>query len=61
MLVENEDMGLTREQKNNPATIQVANIPGMGYTKVRWIVKGGNGKYTVDVDSRKGGLVTKSL
>jgi hypothetical protein len=61
MLVENEDMGLTREQKNNPATIQVANIPGMGYAKVRWIVKGGNGKYTVDVDSRKGGLVTKSL
>ncbi|QKZ14627.1 M14 family metallopeptidase [Spirosoma sp. KUDC1026] len=61
MVVENEDMGLTREQKNNPATIQVANIPGMGYAKVRWIVKGGNGKYTVDVDSRKGGLVTKSL
>ncbi|GAB3751779.1 M14 family metallopeptidase [Spirosoma pomorum] len=61
MVVENEDMGLTREQKNNPTTIQVANIPGMGYTKVRWIVKGGNGKYTIDVDSRKGGLATKSL
>lgn len=60
MLVENADLGLTKEQKNNPATVEVPNIPGMGYVKVRWIVRG-NGKYTVTVDSRKGGIAEKTL
>lgn len=57
MRVENRDMNLTTEQANNPATIEVANIPGLGSVTVRWIVQGG-GKYTVNVDSRKGGLAT---
>jgi hypothetical protein len=45
MVVENDDMGITREQKNNPETVEVANIPGLSAVKVRWIVQGG-GKYT---------------
>ena len=61
MIVENADLNITREQKTNPATIEVPNIPGMGYVKVRWIVKGSGGKYTVSVDSRKGGVVEKTL
>ena len=76
MMVENEDLGLTREQKNNPATIEVANIPGTvsgggggfgGFggggnsVKVRWIIKGKADKYTIEIDSRKGGLITKTL
>jgi hypothetical protein len=60
MIVDNDDMNLTREQRSNPATIEVPNIPGMGYVKVRWIVKGRKDKYTVEVDSRKGGLVSKT-
>ena len=30
MTVENRDLNLTTEQKNNPQTIEVPNIPGMG-------------------------------
>jgi hypothetical protein len=59
MRVENRDMNLTNEQQNNPETIEVPNIPGMGSVTVRWIVNGG-GKYTVNVDSRKGGIATGS-
>lgn len=61
MVVDNADMGLTREQKTNPATIDVPNIPGTGYVMVRWIVKGKPGKATVEVDSRKGGFVSKTV
>ena len=78
MVVENEDLGITREQKYNPQTIEVANIPGTvgggggggpfggggggGNTvKVRWIVKGKADKWTVEVDSRKGGVITKTM
>ncbi|GAB3914896.1 M14 family metallopeptidase [Larkinella knui] len=61
MIVENADLNITKEQKTNPATIEVPTIPGMGYVKVRWIVKGSGGKYTVSVDSRKGGVVEKTL
>ncbi|GAA4447158.1 hypothetical protein GCM10023189_03180 [Nibrella saemangeumensis] len=61
MVVENADMNLAREQKNNPATIEVPNIPGMGSVRVRWLVRGSKDKYTVEVDSRKGGLVEKTL
>ena len=57
--VENRDLNLTTEQKNNPQTIEVPNIPGMGAVTVKWIVQGG-GKYTVNVDSRKGGIATGS-
>jgi len=58
MIVENADLNITTEQKNNPATIAVRNIPGLGVVKVRWIVQGG-GKYTVTVDSKKGGVVSR--
>ena len=46
------------EQKVNPQKLAVANIPGNGKVIVRWIVKG-NQKYTITVDSAKGGVVTK--
>lgn len=59
MLVDNRDLNLTTEQKSSPDTMQVRNIPGMGGVTVRWIVQGG-GKYTVTVDSRKGGVVSRS-
>ncbi len=59
MQVENRDLNLTTEQKNNPETIEVPNIPGMGAVTVKWIVQGG-GKYTVNVDSKKGGVATGS-
>lgn len=58
MIVENADLNITREQKNNPATLEVENIPGLGQVKLRWIVEG-NAKYKITVDSRKGGVVTK--
>lgn len=58
MIVDNRDMNQTTEQKNNPATIEVENIPGMSAITVRWIVSGA-GKYSVKVDSRKGGVVVK--
>ena len=59
MLVENADLDLTKEQTNNPATIEVRNIPGQGVVTVRWIVQG-SGKYTITVDSKKGGVVKRS-
>ena len=37
--------------------MEVYNIPGMGTVTVKWIVQGG-GKYTVNVDSRKGGVAS---
>lgn len=61
MLVDNDDLGITREQKNNPSTIDVPNIPGMGYVKVRWLVNGKPGNVTVDVDSQKGGIASKTM
>src|SRR5262249_41394938 len=59
MVVENRDLNISTEQRNNPATVEVANIPGQGTVTVRWIVQG-SGKYTISVDSRKGGLVSRS-
>jgi len=59
MVVENRDLNITTEQKTNPGTIEVANIPGQGTVTVRWIVQG-SGKYTINVDSRKGGLLSKT-
>jgi hypothetical protein len=59
MVVNNDDLGISTEQKNDPQTIEVANIPGLDDVKVRWIVQG-SGKYTVTVDSRKGGTVSRS-
>jgi hypothetical protein len=58
MTVDNRNPAATVEQKNNPQTIEVDNIPGLGQVTVRWIIQG-NAKYTVSVDSRKGGLVSR--
>ena len=58
MMVTNDDFNVTTEQKINPAKMRVRNIPGNSVVKVRWIVKG-NSKFTVKVDSAKGGVVTK--
>ncbi|SEK93658.1 M14 family metallopeptidase [Parapedobacter koreensis] len=60
MVVENRDLGITTEQRNDPANIKVSNIPSNGITTVRWLVKGGD-KFTVTVDSKKGGTASKSL
>jgi hypothetical protein len=56
MIVTNEDFGVTEEQKTNPETLRVSNIPGNSIVKVRWIIKG-NSNYTITVDSEKGGIV----
>lgn len=56
MLVENEDFNQVTEQVHNPSKLNLANIPGMGTSKVRWIVSG-SGNYTITVDSAKGGIV----
>ena len=58
MVVDNRDLGITHEQKNNPAKIEVENIPGMGSVTVRWIIKTGK-NYSINVDSRKGGVVSR--
>jgi hypothetical protein len=58
MIVDNADLNLTTEQKTNPATVAVRNIPGLGVVTVRWIIQG-SGKYTVTVDSKKGGVVSR--
>lgn len=59
MVVDNRDLNINTEQKTNPAAIEVPNIPGQGTVTVRWIVQGA-GKYTITVDSRKGGLVSRT-
>ncbi|MBP9924501.1 MAG: peptidase M14 [Cyclobacteriaceae bacterium] len=59
MIVENGDLNITREQKVNPAVLEVKSIPGLGAVTVRWIIKPAK-NYTVKVDSRKGGVVSRS-
>lgn len=58
LVVENADLNITREQKNNPSTLEVKNIPGLSSVTVRWIVSGTKG-YSIKVDSRKGGIISK--
>jgi hypothetical protein len=58
MVMENADLNIANEQKLNPETIEVANIPGLSTIKVRWIVQGGS-KYNITVDSKKGGVVVR--
>jgi hypothetical protein len=57
MIVTNKDLNLTTEQKKNPQRIEIANISGYQKVNLKWIVKGGS-KYTVRVESVKGGRVT---
>ncbi|NEV92855.1 peptidase M14 [Psychroflexus sp. YR1-1] len=59
MIVEDEDFNKASEQVQNPETMRVSNIPGMGTVKVRWIVSGGK-NYKIDVDSEKGGKLSWS-
>jgi hypothetical protein len=59
MTVENRNPAAATEQRNDPSTVEVPNIPGLGQVTVRWIVEG-SGKVTINVDSRKGGLVSKT-
>lgn len=57
-VINNALTGEATEQKREPATINVANIPGQGIVRVRWIVQGG-GPFTVTADSQKGGVSSK--
>ena len=60
MVVLNKDFNKTKEQKRHPEKIEVENIPGMGTTTVRWIVSN-KGKYSIEVNSAKGGTVKKDF
>ncbi len=60
MLMQNLDFNVGIEQKTNPSTIEVANIQGMSAVVVRWVVKGNPSNYDIEVNSRKGGVVSKS-
>ncbi len=59
MTVDNRNPAAATEQQNDPQTIEVDNVPGLGEITVRWIIQG-NSKYTITVDSRKGGVVARS-
>lgn len=59
MIVNNPDLNITTEQKNDPENIKVPNIPGNGTVTVRWIVQNAS-KYMVKVNSKKGGLASRS-
>ena len=59
LMVDNRNPTSATEQKNDPQTIEVDNVPGLGEITVRWIIQS-NSKYTITVDSRKGGVVARS-
>ncbi|RNI28418.1 peptidase M14 [Rufibacter immobilis] len=61
LVMENADLNLGKEQKQNPSRLEIPNIPGMGYVKVRWIVLANKPDLTIEVDSRKGGVVTQKF
>lgn len=56
-VIDNALTGDATEQEREPATIKVANIPGQGIVRVKWIVSG-TGPFTVTADSQKGGVST---
>lgn len=60
MIIEDADFSITTEQVNNPETLRVDNVPGMGDVMVRWIVRG-SGDYTISIDSNKGGKLTEEF
>ena len=57
MIVIDPDLNRNMEQKKNPQRLELTNIPGYQRITVKWIVKGGS-KYTVKVESVKGGRAT---
>lgn len=59
MIVDNADFNRVREQTYSPEKMEVANIPGNDMIHIRWIVSG-SGRYTITVDSAKGGMVSAS-
>jgi hypothetical protein len=54
-VIDNPISGDATEQEREPATIKIANIPGQGIVRVKWIVSGA-GPFTVTADSEKGGV-----
>jgi hypothetical protein len=56
--IDNPLNGAATEQKHDPATIKVSNIPGNSLVRVKWIVQG-SGPFTVTADSPKGGISVK--
>jgi hypothetical protein len=60
MIVKNRDLNVVEEQLNNPNKIEINNIHGMSSVVVKWIVDGGR-KFTVTVDSAKGGIIRKEM
>jgi hypothetical protein len=58
MVMQNVYTNQSTEQKLNPSKLALSNIPGNSTVAVRWIVRG-NQKYTITVDSAKGGLVSR--
>ncbi|MFT6827570.1 MAG: hypothetical protein ACI9Z3_000316 [Roseivirga sp.] len=58
MIVQDNDLALTTEQKIDPAKLVLENIPGNSTVMVRWIVSG-KGKPKIVVDSAKGGVIEK--
>lgn len=48
------------EQKNHPENIVISRIDGNSFLYITWIVKGGS-KITVEINSEKGGKVSKQL
>jgi hypothetical protein len=57
MIVEDKDRNINREQKKDPHRLEIQNIPGYQRVNMKWIVKGGS-KFTVKVESVKGGRAT---
>jgi hypothetical protein len=58
MVVIDPDYNRNIEQKKNPQRLELTNIAGYQRVNVKWIVKGGS-KYTVRVESVKGGRASR--
>ncbi|HUV01292.1 MAG TPA: hypothetical protein VMW32_10050, partial [Bacteroidales bacterium] len=54
MIVVNPDLNITTDQQKDPRRMEISNISGYQKVNLKWIVKGG-GKFTVRVESVKGG------
>ncbi|GGK68068.1 M14 family metallopeptidase [Rufibacter glacialis] len=61
MVLHNPDQQPGREQKLNLARLEIPNIPGLGFIKVRWVVLANKPNLVVEVDSRKGGVVRRAF
>jgi len=57
MIVEDIERNICVEQKKDPHRMEIQNIKGYQKINLNWIVKGGK-KYTVSVESVKGGRAT---